>query len=132
MATILLVDCEPLQAFRRKDVLERRFRDVQRVCSAAEAFCLIEQPGFADSLALVIAGGHMPGTGGPAFVSELLERIPGLPILVLGARLEKAGDYPGDGVCFRPGTIRSDELLSLSGQLISNASRFSGAAMNAA
>ncbi len=59
MATILLVDDDPLQAFVRKSILERRFADVQRVADAAEAFCLIEQPRFAEKLALVVSGLHM-------------------------------------------------------------------------
>ena len=56
MATILLVDNDPLQAFLRKSILERRFDDVQRVGDAAEAFCLVEQPQFAENLGLVISG----------------------------------------------------------------------------
>jgi len=50
MATILLVDSNPLQAHQRKSILERRFHEVQRVSDAAEAFCLVEQPEFAGHL----------------------------------------------------------------------------------
>ena len=45
--TILLVDDDPLQAFVRKSILEKRFSDVLRVTGAAEALCLVEQPHFA-------------------------------------------------------------------------------------
>ena len=85
MATILLVENDPLQAFLRKSILERRFSDVQRVTDAAEALCLVEQPQFAGNLGLVISGLNMPGIGGPAFVAELRIRMPWLPILVLGS-----------------------------------------------
>ena len=118
MPTILLVDHDPLQAFLSMSILESRFQDVQRVSEAAEAFCLVEQPRFADNLALVIAGHHMPGIGGPEFVAELLSRMPELPVIVLGGSTETASDYPGESVCFRPRPIAADELLALAGQLM--------------
>lgn len=118
MPTILLVDHDPLQAFLRKSILESSFPDVQRVSEAAEALCLVEQPRFAYNLALVIAGHHMPGIGGPEFVAELLSRMPELPVIVLGGSSETASDYPGDSVYFRPRPIAADELLALTGQLL--------------
>jgi CheY-like chemotaxis protein len=118
MATILLVDDDPLLAIRRKSLLEKRFTDVQRVSDAAEALCLIEQPLFANQLGLVISGHHMPGLGGPAFVAELCNRMPALPVLVLGTGGEDATDYFSDHVCFVPLPIDSDEMVNLAGQLI--------------
>jgi DNA-binding NtrC family response regulator len=118
MAIILLVDNDPLQAFLRKSVLERRFHDVQRVGDAAEALCLVEQPLFAGNLGLVISGLHMPGIGGPVFVAELHERLPNVPVLVLGNGSEAAGDYSSDGVCFLPRPFATDEMLALAGQLL--------------
>lgn len=123
MPTILLVDYDPLQAFLRKSILEQRFQDVQRVNDAAEALCLVEQPRFAANLALVVAGHHMPGIGGPEFVAELMERMPELPVLVLGGYDETASDYPGDGVCFRPRPITGEELLALADQLMAKPHR---------
>jgi DNA-binding NtrC family response regulator len=118
MATILLVDHDPLQAFLRKSVLERRFPDVQRVGDAAEAFCLVEQPSFAGNLGLVISGQHVPGLGGPAFVAELHLRMPWLKVLVLGGAEETPGDYAGSGACFRRRPIATEELLTLAGQML--------------
>jgi DNA-binding NtrC family response regulator len=94
MSTILLVDNDPLQGFLCKSILERRFRDVQRVRDAAEALCLVEQPKFAGNLGLVISSLNMPGIGGPAFVTELHERLPKVPVLVLGGGSESARDFP--------------------------------------
>jgi CheY-like chemotaxis protein len=118
MPTILLVDYDPLQAFLRKSILEQQFQDVCRVSDAAEALCLVEQPRFASRLSLVIAGHQMPGIGGPEFVSELLRRMPDLPVLVLGGGSETASDYPGDSVCFRSRPIAKEELLALAGHMI--------------
>ncbi len=74
MATILIVDDDPLQAFLLMSLLGRQFGNVCRVNDAAEALCLIEQPEFAAKLSLVITGNHTPGIGGPAFVAELHAR----------------------------------------------------------
>ena len=118
MATILLVDNDPLQAFLRKSILERRFHDVQRVGDAAEALCLVEQPQFAESLGLVISGLHMHGIGGPEFVAELHTRLPKVPVLVLGSASEAAGDYAGEFVRFLSRPVSSDEMLSAAGKML--------------
>jgi DNA-binding NtrC family response regulator len=118
MSTILLVDDDPLQAFSRKSILERKFRDVLRVGDAAEALCLVEQPQFADCLGLVISGFHMPGISGPAFVAELHERMPDLPVLVLGSGAECARDYSGDWVRFLSRPCAGDEMLKAADELL--------------
>jgi CheY-like chemotaxis protein len=123
MPTILLVDKDPLQAFLRKSILERRFHDVERVGDAAEALCLVEQPQFAGQLALVISGPNMTGIGGPAFVAELHERLPNVPVLVLGGGSEaegdyKAGNYRGGWVRFLSRPFAGDEILQAAGELM--------------
>lgn len=123
MATILLVDNDPLQAYLCKSVLEGRFPDVQRVAYAAEAFCLVEQPEFAANLGLVISGHHTPGLDGPAFVAELQTRMPWVPILVLGGPGETAEDYAGSGASFRTRPVSSKELLKLTEQMLAQGKR---------
>jgi len=118
MATILLVDNDPLQAIQRKSLLERRFNDVRRVADAAEALCLVEQPEFVANLGLVISGDHMQGIGGPAFVAELHTRLPKLPVLVLGVSSDAADDYPGGWVRFLAHPFASDEMLKVAGLLM--------------
>lgn len=118
MTTILLVEDDPLQAFVRMSVLEKRFPDVKRVADAAEALCLIEQHAFSDNLGLVIAGHHLPGLSGPEFVAELHARKPGLPILVLGSAQDSAGDYAGDGVRFLAKPAGAEEMVSAASQLL--------------
>lgn len=118
MATILLVDSDPLQATLRKAILERRFRDVQRVGDAAEALCLVEQPQFAGQLGLVISDLNMPGIGWPVFVAELHERLPLVPVLVLGASKEAVADYEGSWVRFLPRPFGSEALLAAAQELI--------------
>jgi CheY-like chemotaxis protein len=120
MSTILLVDHDPLQASLRKSLLERRFSDVRRVSDAAEALCLVEQPQFASRLGLIVAGGQVPGLGGPAFVAELHTRLPQLPILVLGSENEAESDYIYVSQCIRflPRPFASEEMLVAAHQMI--------------
>ncbi len=118
MTTILLVDNDPLQASLRKSILERRFSKVERVADAAEALCLVEQPQFAGHLGLVVSGLNMPGIGGPAFVAELHDRLPNVPVLVLGSGGEAATDYTGGWVRFLPRPIAGEELLAVAGEML--------------
>jgi CheY-like chemotaxis protein len=121
--TILLVDDDPLQAFVRKSILEKRFSNVLRVADAAEALCLVEQPQFAGNLSLVVSGHHRPGIGGPAFVAELHTRIPSLPVLVLGDTSEDSGDYSGERVRYLPRPILAEEMLTLATQMMAQSER---------
>jgi CheY-like chemotaxis protein len=118
MTTILLVDDNPLQAFVRMSVLEKKFHDVQRVADPAEAFCMVEQPQFAGKLGLVIADLGMPGLGAPAFVAEMHARLPDVPVLVLGDAKGATAEYPADGVRFLTEPIASEEMLSAASQLL--------------
>lgn len=121
MTTILLVEEDPLQALVRISILKNRFPHVRRVADAAEALCLIEQPGFCDDLGLVISAHHLSGLGAPAFVAELRTRIPGLPILVLGDNQETAGEYAGRAVRFLPKPIATEEMLGTAAQMLEGA-----------
>ena len=118
MPTILLVDDDPLQAFARKSLLGKRFKDVQRAADAAEALCLLEQPQFAATLGLVISGLHLPGISGPEFVAELHARQPKVPVIVLGDSNDAATDYAVEGVCFLPKTAPSEAVLSVASALM--------------
>ncbi|MDE3063527.1 MAG: response regulator [Acidobacteriota bacterium] len=123
MAKILLVDDDPLQAFARKSLLGKRFKDVERAADAAEALCLLEQPQFAAKLGLVISGLHLPGISGPEFVAELHARQPGVPVIVLGNSQDEADDYGAEEVCFLPGTASSELVLSMASKLLQRAAR---------
>ena len=116
--TILLVDDDPLQAYMCKSLLDRRFAGVKRVADAAEALCLVEQPQFACDLGLVISRDRLPGIGGPAFVAELHNRMPDLPVLVLGDAGGWPADSKGDYVRFMPRASASDEIVSAAGQML--------------
>jgi CheY-like chemotaxis protein len=117
-STILLVDDDPLKAYVRRAILQRRLSEVERAADASEAFILIEQPRFAVKLGLIIVALHLPGISGPAFVSELTNRLPSVPVLVLGQGGEKASDYSGPHIHFMPRPVSTEEMLTVSRQLL--------------
>ena len=123
MTTILLVENDPLQAFVRKSVLEKKFSDVHRVADAAEALCLVEQQPFAANLGLVVSGHHAAGISGPAFVAELHTRMPALPVLVLGNGEETPSEYAGDHVRLLHKPFTTDEILAVAGQMLTQGVR---------
>jgi DNA-binding NtrC family response regulator len=126
MATILIVDDDPLQASLLMSLLGQQFGNVCRVNDAAEALCLIEQPEFATKLSLVITGNHITGIGGPAFVSELHSRKPDLPVLVLSASGSGPSDYSDysdfkdEQVVFLPRPVGGDKMLAVTSQILSD------------
>ena len=123
MATILLVDDDPLQASVRKSILERKFSDVKRVGDAAEALCLVEQPQFAGNLGLVVSGHQHSGIGVPDFIAELHSRMPRVPVLVLDDEGSRHEDFPGGGVRFLSRPVVADEMLAAATQLLSRGER---------
>jgi len=119
MATILIVDDDPLQASLLMSLLGRQFGNVCRVNDAAEAFCFVEQPEFAEKLSLVITGHHTPGIDGPAFVAELHSRKPDVPVLVLSAGGASSSDYKDEQVVFLPRAVGGDKMLAVTIQMLS-------------
>ena len=117
MTTVLLVDDDPLQAHVRRSILERNFRHVERAADAAEAFIMVEDRDFADTVGLVVVGLNRPGMGSPAFVAELTSRLPDLPVLVLGRARDEAGFYVGANVRFLPSTVSAKEMLAVGRQM---------------
>lgn len=128
MATVLIVESDPLQGVLRKSILERQFGHVARVSDASEALCLVEQSQFAQELGLVIASHPMQGIGGPAFVAELHARLPRVPILVLmDPNAPSLGDLaPGpdadpltaQSIRFLPRPFSMDQLVDLARQML--------------
>ena len=117
------MDDDPLQAFVRKSILEKRFKDVLRVADAAEALCLVEQPEIAGRLGLVVSRHSLAGIGGPAFVSELHTRMPYLPVLVLIDTSADRNDYTGDYVRFLARPILAEDMLDLAGEMMTQDQR---------
>jgi DNA-binding NtrC family response regulator len=118
MTTILLVDDDPLEAHLLMALLARQCGEVCRATDVAEALCAVEQREFASKLSLVISGPQAKGIGGPAFVAELRERMPELPVLVIGMANESQRDYAVPDVTFLPFPAIPQQVASAAGKLI--------------
>ena len=123
MDTILLVDDNPLRAAMRKSILEGNAPAVVRALDASEALCMVESPEFAEGLSLVITGPAPSGISGPEFVEELRNRMPQVPVLVLGAVPEAEDQYRDISGVYLSGMTSPDELRSLVRRLMAGAER---------
>jgi CheY-like chemotaxis protein len=117
MTTILLVEDDPLEARMIMPLLEREFDDVRRA-DAAEALGVIEHADFANEIVLVVSGQLLKGIRKPEFVAELHERMPELPVLVLGTADDSPSDYTGENVVFLPRALAAREMVSLAHKLL--------------
>lgn len=72
----------------------------------------------------------MPGIGGPAFVAELHNRVPSVPILVLGDTSETPADYQGDHIRFLSRPAASDDILDAAGQMLAKSGSNSNGSIN--
>lgn len=118
MATVLLVDDDPMRAHVRRLMLGRFFPQVERAVDVVEAFILVEDPAFCRRVGLVVVGLNRPGLSSPVFVAELTSRLPSVPVLVLGQTREEAVYYPGPNVRFLPHSATSEQILAVSRQMI--------------
>lgn len=116
--TILLVDDDPFQASVRKSILERKFSDVRRVRSAAEALRLVEQPQFAGTLGLVVSGHQHSGIGVQDFIAELQARVPLVPVLVLDDDGNPHPGFAAECVRFLSRPLMAEEMLAAASQLL--------------
>jgi DNA-binding NtrC family response regulator len=100
-ASVLLVDDEAYVRESLQEILARRGFDVRTAASGAEAL----EPGRLDGVEVVVSDLKMPGIDGLALVTELREREPDLPVLVLTAH----GTVASAVECLRAGA--ADYLL---------------------
>jgi len=99
-------------------LLGRQYGEVRRATDAAEALCAVEQPEFATKLNLVISGPQTKGIGGPAFVAELRDRMPDVPVLVIGRVGEVQSDYDVARVTFLPFPATPQQVAPIAGKLL--------------
>jgi CheY-like chemotaxis protein len=118
MTAILLVEDDPLEARLILPLLEREFGEVRRATDAAEALGAIEHPDFAARLGLVISGQSMNGMKKPEFIAELHDRMPALPVLVLGMSGESPDDYLGANVMFLPRPLVPRQVITAASRLL--------------
>jgi CheY-like chemotaxis protein len=110
---ILLVDDNSIQATTRKAILMRSGRSVAVASDGRQALLVLEDPEIARRVRLVVTDHLMPGMNGPEFVSQLRDRFPDLPVLVLSGMAEAEEEYRDLDVMFRVKPFPPDDLLAL-------------------
>ncbi len=118
MGTILLVDDNPLRASMRKSLLEGTAPQVVRATNAAEAFCLIESPEFAPALLLVVTEHLMQDIAGVDFAAEVRQRVPHVPVLILGGNPGAENAYRGIAGIYHSSTKSPQDLRTLVNRLV--------------
>lgn len=108
---ILLVDDNGIQAATRKAVLARLGRTVLIAGNGPQALAMLDSA--KRPVGLVISDHLMPGMNGPEFVTELRERFPQLPVLVLSGLADAEDAYDELDVTFRMKPLPPDELIRL-------------------
>lgn len=111
---ILLVDDNDIQAATRKAILARLGRPVTIAGDGMEALqVLVRTAQGGQSIGLVITDHLMPGMNGPEFVTELRQRFPHMPVLVLSGLGDAEDEYRGLHVTFRMKPLPPEDLLRL-------------------
>lgn len=118
MTTILLVEDDPLEAHMIKPLLEREFGNVRRAADAAEALGAFTQADFAGEIGLVVSGQLLKGIGKQEFVAELHERVPEMPVLVVGSTEDSPADFVGGNVAFLPRPLDPRQMVALANKLL--------------
>jgi CheY-like chemotaxis protein len=111
-ADILLVDDNAIQAATRKAILVRSGRSVAMASSGDQALRMLEER-TAHPVGLVITDHLMPAMNGPEFVTQLRQRYPQLPVVVLSGMADAEDDYDQLDVIFRLKPLPPEEFLAL-------------------
>ena len=116
---ILLIDDNAIQAATRQTILRRAGYYVIAALNPVRALEQFRSDEFPVTIRLIITDHLMPGMTGAAFVGELRETHPGLPVLVISGLEEAREEYSTMDVTFRVKPLLPDDLLSTVHHLIS-------------
>jgi len=86
MATVLVVDDEPLMLTMITQVLQQNGFSVVTAGSGAKAMSVFRS--HANDIDLLVSDIRMPDMDGPALAAELQAEIPGLPVLLISGYCE--------------------------------------------
>ena len=115
MATILIVDDNPIQAVTRRLILERAHFHIAIADSGAAALARLDA---GEKFGMIVTDHCMPVMDGPSLVRKLRERAIPAPIVVLSGLPEAEAEYEGLDVIFRMKPIPPEELIELARSLL--------------
>ncbi len=109
---VLLIDDNAVQAATRQTILRRAGHFVIAVLNPRRALDQLKNGEYPVEIGLIITDHMMPEMNGAAFVQELRETHPNLPVLVISGLEEAEADYDGLNVVFRLKPLLPENLLA--------------------
>lgn len=113
LATILLIDDNPVQLRAREAVLRSSGYEVHTATTVESALALLRGQFEASQIHTIITDHIMPEASGVEFVRALRRLHPVVPVIVITGAAEAESDYQGLNIIFRQKPCPPEELLSL-------------------
>ena len=113
MRRVLLIDDSPLQLRVRETVLREAGFEVCIATTAESAHALLRSEPAGDSIGVIVTDHILPGASGAAFVRQLRQIKPSVPVIVITGLPEAEAEYEGLGVIFRQKPCPPPELIAL-------------------
>jgi CheY-like chemotaxis protein len=112
LATVLLIDDNPVQLRAREAVLRKAGFDTYTATTQESALALLRSK-VPEAIGAIITDHIMPGSSGREFVRALRTTRPGVPVIVITGLAEAEDDYRGLDVTFRQKPCPPEELIAL-------------------
>lgn len=112
MSEILVIDDNPMQLIVREAVLCGAGFSVVTASSAEQALEFLRDAKASSGLRAILTDHVLPGASGDAFVRELRDFSPSVPVLVITGMDEAEPEYEGLGVIFLHKPCAPEDLIA--------------------
>jgi DNA-binding response OmpR family regulator len=112
MPDILVIDDNPTQLCVREAVLRGAGFSVLTAESAEQALALLHDHAASAGLRVILTDHVLPGASGDAFVRELREFSPSVPVLVISGMDEAEQEYEGLDIKFLHKPCAPEDLIT--------------------
>jgi DNA-binding response OmpR family regulator len=112
LAEVLVIDDNSMQLSVREAVLRGAGFSVVTATSAEQAWEFLRDSKASSGLRVILTDHVLPGASGDAFVRELRDFSPSVPVLVITGMDEAEPEYAGLGVIFLHKPCAPEDLIS--------------------
>ena len=113
MATVLLIDDNPIQLRAREGVLRSAGFQAHIATNAESALALMRTPAVTEQLGAIITDHVLNEESGVDFVRELRQLNREIPVIVVTGSADAESDYDGLNIIFRQKPCPPEELIGL-------------------
>jgi DNA-binding response OmpR family regulator len=118
LATVLLIDDNPIQLRAREGVLRSAGFQAHIATNAESALALMRTPAVTEQLGAIITDHVLNEESGVDFVRELRRLNRDIPVIVVTGSADAESDYHGLDIIFRQKPCPPEELIGLVKSLI--------------